>query len=282
MEVILKQRLIGAAVIIALAVVLIPMILDSAGKHERAGIPESPGYVTTHKPGQIRIVHTSVPKPGKFNPADFSYAGRSNRADRAVRSAKDVVVPAASKRKVIKRVAKAPVAKSRRNDANRYIAKGRTGSKKLKPVTRLDLSRSSRPKRAQPGGQPTARPNVRNRTAKNNTVKKQIIKQKTNNGIAATPSAGISGVTRAKQASHQAAQTWTVQVASFRNRNNAYLLKARLHKAGFRAYIQRLESKNRKSVYRVRVGPEKNHHKAKEIRARLRREVRMNGYVTKY
>ncbi len=61
METILKQRLIGAAVIIALAVVLVPMVLDGAGIHVIPDIPDQPAYVTKRTAKIIKVVHDKVP-----------------------------------------------------------------------------------------------------------------------------------------------------------------------------------------------------------------------------
>lgn len=66
MELALKQRLVGAGVIIALGVVFIPMILDGSGEKVIREIPPAPKQAMQSKPGLVKP--ESIPLPAPFTP----------------------------------------------------------------------------------------------------------------------------------------------------------------------------------------------------------------------
>jgi DedD protein len=61
MEISLKQRLVGAAVIVALAVIIIPILLDGSGNDGVRGIPPAPQQTTA--PDQGTIGEHAIPLP---------------------------------------------------------------------------------------------------------------------------------------------------------------------------------------------------------------------------
>ncbi len=174
-EIILKQRLVGAAMIVALAVVLVPMILDGAGLHVIPDIPETPKYVSQTLPKTIRVNHHQLPRP----------------------------------------TAQQPVSTHKRPAATvgTAVPENRAGSR---PVD-----------------------------------------------------GGAAKKTR----------QWVVQVASFRNRENARVLRRRLRQAGFKVFVQRTGGRGNRAVYRVRIGPEQDRARLKEILERLKQHARLSGYV---
>lgn len=65
----LKQRLVGAGVIVALGIVFIPMLLDGAGERQLRRIPPSPQAEQTSRPGFIKEKAIPVPvnrQPGQI------------------------------------------------------------------------------------------------------------------------------------------------------------------------------------------------------------------------
>ena len=194
----LKQRLVGAAMIIALAVVLIPMILDGAGLHVIPDIPQTPRYVSKAVPKTIRVNHHQVPRPVSQRVA-VSHKKPSNRATPSVAGA--VIRGSEARPRKHKQADKSAMAR---------VSSGRAVDGK-----------------------------VQNKTRK-----------------------------------------WVVQVASFRQRENARILKHKLQKAGFAVFIQRTAGKaGSKPVYRVRIGPEQDQARLKQILERLKQQARLNGYV---
>jgi len=74
---------------------------------------------------------------------------------------------------------------------------------------------------------------------------------------------------------------WVVQVASFTKRTNADKLMKRLQAKKISAFVEQA-SVNKKTVFRVRVGPEVDHKKAEDIRAKIEREFKLKGKIERY
>jgi len=74
---------------------------------------------------------------------------------------------------------------------------------------------------------------------------------------------------------------WVVQVASFGKRTNADKLMKRLQAKKLSAFVEQA-SVDRKTVFRVRVGPEVDHKKAEGIRAQIEREFKLKGKIERY
>ncbi len=74
---------------------------------------------------------------------------------------------------------------------------------------------------------------------------------------------------------------WVVQVASFEKRENASKLVKRLRAAKLSAFLEQA-SVNKKTVFRVRVGPEVDHKKAETIRTRIERKFKLKGKIERY
>lgn len=63
MEQKLKERLVGASVIIAIGVVVIPMLLDGSGERQLKNIPPLPEQSVVSKPGFIQPESLPIPAP---------------------------------------------------------------------------------------------------------------------------------------------------------------------------------------------------------------------------
>jgi len=74
---------------------------------------------------------------------------------------------------------------------------------------------------------------------------------------------------------------WIVQVASFGKRENADKLMKRLQAKKLSAFVEQA-SVDRKTVFRVRVGPEIDRKKMEDIRTRIEREFKLKGKIERY
>lgn len=74
---------------------------------------------------------------------------------------------------------------------------------------------------------------------------------------------------------------WVVQLGSFSSKKNADDLSAFLAKKGFRAFVDH-GAQGGDSVYRVRVGPEKDRGQADTLRERVERETQLRAIVLRY
>lgn len=255
MEVILKQRLIGAAVIIALAVVLVPMILDGAGKHQRPLIPEVPKQVSSQQYKRIQVVHKLSPTSKGEIPTPSQYVYYGNNTGKASEKI-DASVDTSNQQ-----------AKQLPSDSD---------SKQQKVALNKASRQGQRPGQYGSGNDPDedeiAPPQFK------------IIKSNDTNMRNDDRDNGYSGSGSDNDyIDYQNGKVeWTVQIASFRNKRNADLLKRKLTRAGFNAYIQLSRNYPGRRVYRVRVGPEPDRRSARAVLYRVRDVVQLNGYITRY
>ncbi|HLV17363.1 MAG TPA: SPOR domain-containing protein [Pseudomonas sp.] len=71
--------------------------------------------------------------------------------------------------------------------------------------------------------------------------------------------------------------TWTIQLASFSNRDNALRLQKTLRAQGYNAYVRTFENWNR-----VFVGPVIENAEAKRLRDQLHRQHKLDGKVVRF
>ena len=74
---------------------------------------------------------------------------------------------------------------------------------------------------------------------------------------------------------------WAIQLGSFSSEENAKLLEQRLKGQGFKAFVEKLYMRPG-TVFRVRVGPELDEAKAKQLQARLEKEISLKGILVRY
>ena len=76
---------------------------------------------------------------------------------------------------------------------------------------------------------------------------------------------------------------WVVQVGSF-SRANADKLNDQLRAAGYRAYVvdEPVTAKDGTLLYRVRIGPEVLRSEALKLKAELKKEMKLDGFVLNY
>ncbi len=203
----LKQRLVGAVVLVSLAIIIIPMLLPGEGRYTRqqpvSTIPVEPDY-------RFAPLPEAPPAP-------------------PVAQAPPVPVEALPAPEEEKPVPQALPAKSAEKPA-------------------------AKPK---PAAEPVAKPDL------------PI--------DAATPK--HSAVSKAGDGQ---ATAWVVQVGSFSSARNAHALRDKLRKMGHSAFVEAVEDKGGKSVYRVRVGPEVRRDLAEKLQQRLAREAKLKGIVLRY
>lgn len=82
--------------------------------------------------------------------------------------------------------------------------------------------------------------------------------------------------------SHKTASTnspvrWAVQIASFKNRNNAIALVEKLQAENYAAY-----SITTKSLHKVFVGPEIRKSRSEAIKEEIKKAFKLEGFVVKY
>lgn len=260
METSLKQRLLGTALLIALAVIFIPMLFDRAEREAPATlnmeVPPEPEFTfeepsapvqspevqkPTQRPAPKQIGRTEVADTGQqHSPGNAREPEhKQSRADRAGTSS----VAARAAESESARDAGSPSAP---DDSKEQLALAEPSAD----------SSSARPQASGSRRSPPPPP-----TAAASAKQPSSAKQK------GSLSGGLTG--------------WAVQVGSFSEHENATSLRNELRGAGFAAFEQRVVSAG-ESVFRVKVGPEMNRFRAEALQAKLRSQKDLNGIVVSH
>ena len=260
MEERLKQRLVGAVVLVSLAVVFVPILFDMPGEPNGepsadliSGIPERPQVEfgssasgTLDAPQTPRL-DTELDRESSRN------ASRAGAGERIVSSevlvsgttssAPGTPAPARTGERTVS--SEVPVA------GTTSISSGASGSAQVADVSEPPVSQ--------------ARSETSVARADPAPAKKQA-KQ----GSSTKPVAAVS-----------AGGGWTVQLGSFLKSENAAALRKRLQARGYTAFVESGTSA-RGAVSRVFVGPMPDREQAKASAARLQREMALEGIVVPY
>ncbi len=206
----LKERLVGAAVLVVLAVIFIPMILTGpvdTGAIDETNIPAQPA--DTFKPTLVPITEAGTPAVEPETIAETIAAPPAKTETPPVQVSEQVAV---------EQVANEPAVES-----------------------------ASQAQNIEPKQEPVA-------TSKQD-------KASTDKPV------GLSA--------------WVVQLGSFTSKVNADKMNLSLRKAGYPAFVEPL-SKDNKTSYRVRVGPELLRSDAEKLLKSINEKMQLKGIVLRY
>lgn len=238
----LKKRLVGAVVLVSLAVIFVPMLIEDEPV-------VSPGIKETNipeRPGLIPPVERQPPAPGSGAPADTLRRGTTDRP---------LALP------LPEMVQPAP-------DGEEDKSAGPTGADAATvnaPPAAAAPAADSQPDEV-PAGVPTAAEEPA--TARTPPPGPE-------------PEARAAPAAPETEQPSGAPSGWVVQVGSFANRGNAETTLARLREAGFDSFQEEVRVGD-KVLYRVKVGPEIDRARAEELRAQVADVTRLKGDVLQY
>jgi DedD protein len=254
----LKQRLVGASVLVALAVIFVPMFFTDTE-------PTKPSWEGSPIPPKPKVSADE-----KYYPLDEDYfAGLEKALPSAQTQAR---TPAAAE---TERAVK-PIVPSQAPPASVEQPK--------KPAVDRPAQPAEKPKPGSKTESKTA-PKTEQGPAPDKSAKPPVLAmaepQKPAMGGAA-PSLSPAQPKSAPETPERVGVTaWAIQLGSFTSEENAKLLETKLRERGYHAFLDRIYVKDAK-VYRVRVGPELQEAKIKELQARLEREINLKGIVVRY
>lgn len=251
MTALLKQRLVGAIVLISLAIIFIPMLLTGKGELTTGEVPtnippkplyeiQAPAVLPLEQKSSPELVveplpDTAVAKPGqpKFTEPPASTAAAEDMGKSASGDKAQTPAPAGE-------------AKSEKNVAALAEPAG-IEAKKTETVQAAP---------SQPVTQPAT-------TTQQVTKKPQPTPEEK---VATAPKKPpiVSG--------------WVVQLGSFSKEKNAIRLRDSLRKNGHASFVEAYERAG-KTSYRVRVGPELTKELAEELKKQLKQETKLDGLV---
>ena len=254
MDIILKQRLVGAIVLISLGVIFIPMLLtgkgDSGSGKMDSNIPATPNY-------QLRKPALIIPEPDIVPAHDTSAStAKDTSVDTAAHTSPGTLASTTPKSGSTSALQQAvtvtlPESTHKSQSAAPTQTKPQASSK---AAAKAPLS--AQPHSTTPS---TSTPTV--------STAKKVATKTTNNKTAAKPAAAVTG--------------WVVQVGSFEQRANANQLRDKLRHKGFAAFVEPRKDSHDK-VYRVRVGPELKRPTAEDLQKKLLKQEKLKGIVMQY
>ena len=102
-------------------------------------------------------------------------------------------------------------------------------------------------------------------------------------GAAAAAEAAPAVPDAGAEVENKALTGWVVQVGSF-SRKNADKLDDKLRSAGYRAYVvdEPVTARDGSLLYRVRIGPEALRSEALKLKAELKKDMDLDGFVLNY
>ncbi|WP_455196513.1 SPOR domain-containing protein [Kaarinaea lacus] len=254
MTALLKQRLVGAIVLISLAIIFIPMLLTGKGELTTGEVPtnippkplyeiQAPAVLPLEQKSSPELVVEPLPDTAAAKPDQ----DKSSAPPTSAAAAEDMGEPAASGDKP-----RIPAPEDEAKPENSVAAvtePARVETKKTETAQAVPSQSVTQPATTtQPAAKkPQATPAPEEKVA--TTPKKPPI---------------VSG--------------WVVQLGSFSKEKNAIRLRDSLRKNGHASFVEAYERAG-KTSYRVRVGPELTKELAEELKKQLKQETKLDGLV---
>ncbi|MDD2768097.1 MAG: SPOR domain-containing protein [Methylococcus sp.] len=262
----LKQRLIGATVIVAFAVIFVPMLFDKKpdepAQTEVTEIPPMPKDMEEQPvelPRSVDEVATAEPveggAPERVIPITGGEGAEASKAP-AVAEAKRGTSPPQAK------PAQTPVAEEGLEEG--YVEEDSAPAEAAPPVK--PTAKPAAPKKTPAAAVPPAESKpVPEKTAKPQPKATEAPPRKPEAAPAAAPETGASA--------------WLVQAGSFVEEANARGLVEKLRQNKLSAYAETVRGNSGKVTYRVRIGPEADKAKAEQALKQLESVAGIRGYL---
>ena len=256
----IKQRLVGALVLVSLAVIFIPMILDGEGVFE------------------TNITETFIPAEPKFDFGQATVAtdtaSKDSLATGSLPSDKATIQPAPQKPVVGKRVT---IVDAISEEALQHKAPGTQAANKSAKKASIDKNKA-----ADTSGDVMPAP-VKSTSdasvAKKAATEKQLAT--VSRTIGNKPGNAKATVEALKESKTRAVKAWAVQLGSFKTKPNALRLRDKLRVKGFPSYVEAVTTSGGE-IYRVRVGPELQRSKAETLKKKLAKITKLDGMIVSH
>lgn len=299
----LKQRLIGAAVLIALAIIFVPMFLS--------GVPPKQDTATVNldippppeREFQTRVVPAgsahpaTVPAPAPVSPPDHvatvDVTDAPPAAEKPASSAPPAAPPKPAEAANVKPAPAPPVAAtSAPPPVTPPAAAGRFGvhlgvyssaaNVNALVATAKKLGLPVYTDAAEVDGKSATRvrlgPFANRAAAEAARLKLKQAEPKVPSSVVETAGAEPTADAPATALAPNRAGAWAVQVGAFKVQDEANKLRDRAKNAGFAAFVEPV-GQGAERLWRVRVGPETDRGNAEKLRDQLRQKLALNGTI---
>jgi len=294
MDISLKQRLLGAAVLIALAVIFVPMFLSGSGPKQESEtvslqIPPAPDREFQTRVLPVEPAGQPAPQPQPAAPAPDALATVDipSRTETPPPAATPLPTPAPAPAPAVPEKPQPAVAAPAPGAAatgTYFIHLGDYGNAKNAGDLAAGLKRGgflAFTEASQFQGQQTTRVRVgpyadraaaeaaRLRIAATGVKAPSKIVENATDAAADAPATAVPA---------GRAGGWAVQLGAFKTREEADKLRERLRGAQFVAFVDQTSS-NGQTLWRVRAGPEASRDSATRLRDRIKEKLKLDGLV---
>ena len=309
----LRQRLVGAAVIIALAVIFVPMLLDSPDEVTRTQqvdltIPprSEPGVVTRRLPlDPDMTAPTPAPETALDNPpADVAEPlpgpdgggvavltdvpakpVPTSAAAEPVAVTPPVAAPVAAPAKPVAAPTAAPAAPAAPSPAKggRFLAQfGSYADRNNADALVRDLAKAGVPADIETltsGGRPLHRVRSKPYATRTEADAARLGAQRQIAGLASTVIELAAADATQSTPARPNLSGWAVQVGVFSKKDGAEELAARLRAGGYAAFVEPVKLAGGQTSHRVRIGPEVRRENAQRIQNEVKSKFKLDALV---
>lgn len=285
MNSLVKQRIVGAIVLVALGVIFIPMFLTGESdmlSDTESNVPAKPAYeLEAPKVKSLQPKSSTEQVAAVAAPVDTKEQGEKKPVPPLPGHSPDQPLPGQKTDSKVQDEAKAPTgadqstaqAGAKNNEVVKPAATANSGAAQTPAPSTAPVTR-------QQGAKADSTPPVSatKSTATEPGTSTQDVQAKTS-PVEVKPAKVKKEVTESKPA--PIVNGYVVQLGSFSIERNATQLRDKLRKAGHASFVEKY-TRNSKTSYRVRVGPELTRELAEQLKATLKEQTKINGFIVKY
>ncbi|MGD8566474.1 MAG: SPOR domain-containing protein [Gammaproteobacteria bacterium] len=286
----MKQRLIGAIVLISLGIIFIPMLLTGRGNvttgESASNVPPKPTY-EIKAPAVLPLEEQDDQGPA-MAPVHDDEGQAEEQATMASTQSVDQGAAAGEQQDDDQRKQTGGTDTSDKG-ANADIATAsstpqqtQTSASAEKSSPPVSGAKASGTKAGDAKAGDTKDQSTKAVTAKTTTTTKAQQPEKTASSKPATTTKKPVPVEETTKATTKPVVSgWVVQLGSFSVEKNALILRDKLRSNGHASFVERYKHDG-KTSYRVRVGPEQTRELAEQLKSRLKKETQLNGLVMSF
>jgi len=256
----IKQRLVGALVLVSLAVIFIPMVLDGEGIFETSKtetfIPAEPKFDFRDATVATDIGAKDAPETGN---ATIQASAQKSVIDKPVVDKRITIVDAISEEALQHKTPDTQAANKSAKKASIDKNKAADTSSDVMPAPVKSTGAAS--------------------VAEKAVTEKQLAT--VSRTIGNKPGNAKATVEALKASKTRAVKAWAVQLGSFKTKPNALRLRDQLRVKGFPSYVEAVTTSGGE-IYRVRVGPELQRSKAETLKKKLAKVSKLEGMIVSH
>jgi DedD protein len=278
----LKQRLLGAAVLVALAVIIVPELVKEPGnpeidRSENAGSAEEimaaeSAPLTNYETLSAPLTESQPPPPSALPLPPMEETLEESESPRSGIGTDVARVP---ERETESEQAALP--KPSPAEVEPWVVTEVVPEPEPDPPPEWQPVPQPRAE-SKPSGQPRPEPPPKSESAPKTKKPAIELPPLTLISKAGTQVPSPQASSPPKPATSPGGQRWMVQAGSFSQHQNADNFKDRLQSRGFNATVESARV-NERILYRVRVGPQGSRTESQEVKARLAREIGVQGSI---